>query len=125
MKVGGVQRTAPMKKVASFAIIAAAIGVGAYALHRSAVAPSTDDASIDAEVVHVAAAVGGRLSELPIEENALVAKGDLLFRIDQVPYQLAVTQAEADVELARAELETRRRALDTQRSAVVVATAQA
>src|SRR4030095_10070620 len=119
MKVAGLKRTTPVAKVVSLAIVAMAIGVGGYALHRSAVAPSTDDATIDAEVVHVAASVAGRISALPIEENAHIEEGDPLFQIDPVPYRLAVGQAEADVELARAELETRRRALDTQRSAVV------
>lgn len=107
--------------VASLAIIAAALilllSVGARQQRR----PWTDDASIDADVVHVAAAVGGRIITLPVTENAVVHKGDLLFQIDPFPYQLNVAQAESDLNLARAQLETQRRALSTQRSAVVVA----
>ena len=111
-------------RLASIAVVAVAIAIGGWAIHRSAVAPSTDDASIDADVVHVAASVGGRIVELPIEENSQVAEGDVLFKIDPVPYQLTVSQAEADLAIAQATLETQRRVLSTQRSAVAVATDQ-
>jgi multidrug efflux system membrane fusion protein len=105
----------------SLVIVAVVIAFGLYALHRSAVMPTTDDASIDADVVHIAAEVGGRIITIPVEENARVAKGDLLFQIDPVPYQLAVDQARANLEVAQAALETRRRILSTQRSTAVVA----
>jgi multidrug efflux system membrane fusion protein len=105
----------------SIAIIAAALLFAFYVGSRQSVRPWTDDASIDADVVHVAPAVGGRIVALPVVENGVVRKGDLLFQIDPYPYQLAVAQAQADVNLARAQLETQRRVLSTQRSAVVVA----
>jgi len=105
----------------SIIIIAAALvllfDIGARQQQR----PWTDDATIDTDVVHVAAAVGGRIITLPVAENSIVHKGDLLFQIDPYPYQLNVHQAEANLALARAQLETRRRTLSTQRSAVVVA----
>src|SRR5215470_17505675 len=111
-------------RAVSIAVVVAALTVGWWALNRSAAAPSTDDATIDADIVHIAASVGGRIVRLPIEENGQVAEGDVLFEIDPVPYQLAVSQAQADLELAQATLETQRRVLSTQRSAVVVATDQ-
>jgi multidrug efflux system membrane fusion protein len=110
--------------VVSLAIIAAAIGFGVYALHRSSIMPTTDDASIDADVVHIAAEVGGRIVDIPVQENTHVAKGALLFRIDPVPHQLAVDQARADLEVAKAALETQRRFLSTQRSNAAVAADQ-
>jgi len=96
----------------------------AYALHRRALRPSTDDATIDADVIHIAAAVGGRITAIAVTENMEVAKGDLLFQIDPLPYQLTVAQTQADLDLAEAALDTQRRALSTQRSAATVARGQ-
>jgi membrane fusion protein, multidrug efflux system len=105
----------------SLAIVVFAAVIALYTLHESDVYPSTSDSSIDADVVHVAAAVGGRVLEIAVTENARVAKGDLLFQIDQVPYQLSVAQAEADLHLAEAQLDTQKRAISTQRSAATIA----
>ena len=124
MRAAGTRRRAPWAFVISLAIIAAAIGFGLYALHRSSITPTTDDASIDADVVHIAAEVGGRIVSIPVEENSPVKKGDLLFQIDPVPYQLVVDQARADLAVAKAALETQRRFLSTQRSAATVAADQ-
>jgi multidrug efflux system membrane fusion protein len=101
-------------------IIAAALWIWTL---RSA-KPSTDDASIDVEVVHIAPLVGGRIIELPIHENELVHKGDLLFRIDPVPYQLNVAAAEANLDVARATVGSKRRFVSTQRWDAEIATGQ-
>jgi multidrug efflux system membrane fusion protein len=83
--------------------------------------PSSSDASIDADVVHVAAAVGGRILEIRVRENSLVHRGEVLFQIDPVPYQLLVSQAQADLTLAEAQLDTQRRFVSTQRSNAAIA----
>ncbi len=125
MKAAGTPRPRrPVGKLISLAIVAIAIGAGFYAFRRSAELPSTDAATIDADVVHVAASVGGRIIGIPVAENMLVARGDLLFQIDPVPHRLAVAQAEADLALAEAALDTQRRVLSTQRSAAAVAREQ-
>jgi multidrug efflux system membrane fusion protein len=124
MRAAGTLRRAPWASVISVAIVLAAIGFGLYALHRSWNLPTTDDASIDADVVHIAAEVGGRIINIPVEENSHVKKGDLLFQIDPVPYQLTVDQGRASLEVAKAALETQRRYLSTQRSAATVAADQ-
>jgi multidrug efflux system membrane fusion protein len=105
----------------SVLIILSALGVAGYTLHRRALLPSTDDASIDADVVHVAAAIGGRIIEIPVVENMLVENGALLFQIDPAPYRLSLAQTQADLDLAKAALSTQRRVLSTQRSGVIVA----
>jgi len=83
--------------------------------------PSSSDASIDADVVHVAAAVGGRILEIRVHENSAVHRGDVLFQIDPVPYQLLVAQASADLAVAEAQRETQRKYVSTQRSNAMVA----
>jgi multidrug efflux system membrane fusion protein len=120
----GARHHAPWAWLISLAIIAAAIVFGLQALHRRAIMPSTDDATIDADVVHVGALVGGRIIEIPVAENVRVNTGDLLFQIDPLPYQLAVNQAEADLHFAEAALATQDRVISTQRSAAVEAADQ-
>lgn len=111
---GGVKASSKLGRLITVAMIACGLGAIYYALHRSSEYPSTDAATIDADLVHVASPVGGRIVQLNATENATVNKGDLLFQIDPVPFQLAVTQAEADLALAKANLETKRRLIADQ-----------
>ncbi len=121
MKSAGHKRRAGRNTLISVGVIALAIVVGMYIDHRVTTYPSTDDASIDADIVHIASTVGGRVIDIPVTENASVAKGDLLFQIDPVPYELALKQAEADLAIAEAALETKRRLVSTQQSAATIA----
>ena len=124
MKPAGKAHRPSYAKIVSLAVIAVGIAMGIYAEHRSAIRPSTDDATIDADVVHVASAVGGRIIELAVTENAKVSKGDLLFRIDPEPYRLAVKQAEAELAVAAGTLDTRRRTIATDKSNATIASEQ-
>jgi membrane fusion protein, multidrug efflux system len=121
MRAGGNSQLVRAGRLISFVIVALAAAFALYTLHETRVHPTTTDSSIDADVVHVAAAVGGRVLEIRVSENVRVTKGDLLFQIDPMPYQLAVAQAEADLHIAEAQLETQRRVLSTQRSAALIA----
>jgi membrane fusion protein, multidrug efflux system len=124
METAGKTRTAPRGRLISVAIVALAVVFALYTLHESNTHPTSSDSSIDVDVVHVAAAVGGRIVQLPVSENARVAEGDLLFQIDPLPYRLAVEQTAADLNIAEAQLETQRRVLATQHSTAVIATDQ-
>jgi membrane fusion protein, multidrug efflux system len=101
MEAAGKSHVAPRGKLIAVAIIALAIAFALYALHDSEVHPTSSDSSIDADVVHVAAAVGGRVIQLPVVENLRVAEGSLLFQIDPLPYRLALEQSAADLGIAR------------------------
>jgi membrane fusion protein, multidrug efflux system len=111
-------------QLVSLGIIGIALAIGMFAWHQAVLFPSTDDAAIDADIVHVASEVSGRIIDIPVTENLRVVKGQILFRIDPVPYQLAVDQAHADLALAEAQLATQRRAVATQQAAAVIAAAQ-
>src|SRR5262245_38498624 len=123
MEARGSRRTRPLALAASIIIIAAGIAVAVALALKSH--PSTDDAALDAEIVHVAASVGGRIINLPVKENMQVHKGDLLFQIDPLPYQQLVNQAAANLDLARATLANQQRHVSTQRSAAAIAGEQA
>ena len=60
--------------------------------------PRTDDAYLQADLVHLAPDVSGRIVELDIRDNQSVRKGDVLFRIDPDPYRMRVDQARAAVQ---------------------------
>lgn len=121
MRAAGKPRFTIAARLVSLTVVALAVVLGMFAWQTSVAHPSTDDATIDAEVVHVASTVGGRIEEIAVAENDRVMPGQLLFRIDPVPYQQAVAQARADLALARASHATHGRAISTQRSAAVVA----
>lgn len=124
MKAAGKHSIASRGRLIALVIIVLAIALAVYAWHEDSHYPTSSDASIDADVVHVAAEVGGRVIDIPVTENARVAKGDLIFQIDPEPYRLAVAQAEADLSLAEAQLDTQRRFVATQRSNAVIAAEQ-
>lgn len=60
-------------------------------------APWTRDGRVRADVVQVAADVSGLVTDVLVHDNQAVKKGDVLFRIDPVRFQLALEQAEANV----------------------------
>jgi len=58
---------------------------------------STDDAYVKAAQVTISANVAGRVVELDVRDNQEVHKGDVLFRLDDRPYRIAVEEAEAQL----------------------------
>ncbi|MGZ8156857.1 MAG: HlyD family secretion protein [Burkholderiales bacterium] len=80
------------------------IGLTVLILTLNLVAPSTNDVRVINYVVQVVPRVTGRVTEVPVEPNRLVKKGQVLFRIDPVPFQNAVKQLEAKLVEARAKL---------------------
>src|SRR5271167_4821238 len=101
METAGKTGTTMRGRLISIVIVAFAVALALYALHESNTHPTSSDSSIDADVVHVAAAVGGRIIQLPVVENMLVAESSLLFQIDPLPYHLALEQVAADLGIAR------------------------
>ncbi|HKF60467.1 MAG TPA: HlyD family secretion protein [Dongiaceae bacterium] len=65
-------------------------------------APWTRDGTVRAYIVTMAPEVEGRIVELPVVDNQLVHKGELLMLIDPTNYKIAVRQAEAALSQAQA-----------------------
>jgi multidrug resistance efflux pump len=65
-------------------------------------APWTRDGTVRNYVVTMAPEVAGRIVELPVRDNQLVQKGDVLLVIEPTDYQIAVRLAEAAVQQAQA-----------------------
>jgi membrane fusion protein, multidrug efflux system len=121
VKAAGTRPRRRLAGLVSLLVVAGAIAAALYAFHRHALLPSTDDATIDADVVHVASPVGGKIIAIPVAENMQVAQGAVLFQIDPTPYQLTVAQAKAELDLAEASLGTRQRVVSTQQSEAIIA----
>ena len=57
----------------------------------------TDNAYLKADTVPVSIEVAGTVKEIFVKENELVSAGQLLFRIDALPYQVKVDMAKAEL----------------------------
>jgi membrane fusion protein, multidrug efflux system len=66
---------------------------------------STDDAYVRAAQVTVSANISGRVLDVAVHDNQKVHRGDVLFRIDDRPFRIAVEEARARVESARLSIE--------------------
>jgi membrane fusion protein (multidrug efflux system) len=62
---------------------------------------STDDAYVQAANVAISSNVAGRVQELEVHDNQAVHKGDVLFRLDDAPFNIAVKEASAQLSTAR------------------------
>jgi membrane fusion protein (multidrug efflux system) len=83
--------------------IAAAFGIAVYLAGEPYV--TTDNAFVRAAKVTVNARVAGQAVEIAVRNNQRVRQGEVLFRIDPEPYQIAVDQAEARLGSARLQIE--------------------
>lgn len=84
-------------------VIAAAFGATAYLAEESYV--STDNAFVRAAKITVNARVSGQAVEIDVHDNERVRQGQVLFRIDPEPYQIAVDEAEARLGGARLQID--------------------
>jgi membrane fusion protein, multidrug efflux system len=85
--------------------------------------PRTDDANVRANFIEIAPEVSGRLVQLPVKDNALVKKGELLFAIDPRPYEYALQLALSDQEALEQQIIDERRKIAAQGSSVEAAQA--
>ena len=84
-------------------IVLAAFGAAYYLAEEPYV--STDDAFVRAAKITVNARVAGQAVEIAVRDNQRVRQGQVLFRIDPEPYQIAVDQAEARLGSARLQID--------------------
>src|SRR4029077_11161679 len=66
---------------------------------------STDDAYVQAARTMISTDVAGRVVAVLVHDNQRVAKGDVMFQLDDRPYRIAVEQAQAMLDSARLQIE--------------------
>ena len=81
-------------------LLAAAGGLYLWWSHQAAF-PSTDDATLRADILIIVPQVSGRAESVTAVENGYVKTGDVLFTLDRSALQAAVDTAPAQLELAR------------------------
>jgi multidrug resistance efflux pump len=78
-------------------VIIPIVALTALILCLNVFAPSSADVRVIKYVVNIVPQVRGRVTEVPVEPNRPVKKGDVLFKIDPTPYQLQVNALEAQL----------------------------
>ena len=71
------------------------IALATTILFMNIVAPSSSDVRAMNYVIPIVPRVTGQVTEVPIEPNRPIKKGDVLFKIDPVPFEATVKAAEA------------------------------
>jgi membrane fusion protein (multidrug efflux system) len=84
-------------------LLLAVAGTAYYATQARYV--STDDAFVRSAKESINARVSGQVVEIAVVDNQYVHKGQLLFRIDPAPYDIAVARADAQLASARLQVE--------------------
>jgi membrane fusion protein (multidrug efflux system) len=84
---------------------------------------STDDAYVKADSTTIAPKVSGYIASVLVGDNESVKAGQVLARIDNRDYKVALDQAKADVAAAKAAVSNKQAALDAQQSVIEAARA--
>src|SRR5258705_419811 len=84
---------------------------------------STDDAYVKADNTTIAPKVSGYLREVLVGDNERVKTGQVLARIDERDFKVALNQAQADVAAARAAITSKQAQLEVQQAVIDAAKA--
>lgn len=87
-------------------VIGAALGFYIYANGGRYI--ETENAYVKSEIVTLSANVDGQVVEVYVDDNQAVERGQLLFRLDPRPFEIALSAAEADLRNAVQQIEALR-----------------
>src|SRR6266404_2380088 len=107
----------------SLGIVASAAMLGLTVLFKTAHHPRTDDATVLADYIGIAPQVEGPLVRLPVHDNQFVKKGELLFEIDERPYQYALERVLSEQAALEGQIADEQRKINALVSGVSVAKA--
>jgi len=82
------------------------VGLTVMILLLNIVAPSSHDVRVVNYVVPINPPVRGLVTEVPIEPNRPIKKGDVLFKVDPTPFEIAVKNLDASISQLRVQLVT-------------------
>jgi len=106
---------------AGLALVAAVLGL--VVLYHSHHHPRTDDAEVFANFIGIAPQVEGPIVRLNVRDNQFVKQGELLYEIDERPYEYALEKAISDEASLEGQIADEQRRIDALVSAVSVAQA--
>src|SRR5829696_10267274 len=84
----------------TLAILVLGILLFGWTMIADRLTPYTGDASVRTFVVRAVPEVSGKIIEVAVRDNQIVRAGDLLYRIDPIPFRIAVERAEAKLAAA-------------------------
>ena len=120
----GFLRRRPVVSAIGAVLLAATLGGGTLYMNYSEHFESTDDAFIAARQFALAPKVSGYITAVPVTDNQHVAAGDVIARIDDRDYRVALAQAEAQVAAAQASIQNVDAQLDVQQAQIAANQAQ-
>ncbi len=120
-------KTNKRKRIFFGAVAVLALAASAYGAHWFLVGRfhvSTDDAYVRANNTTLGARVAGHIAAIYPRDNALVHAGDVVFKIDDGDYKIAVDAARTKIDTQQATIERLGRQVSAQESAAEQAKAQ-
>jgi membrane fusion protein (multidrug efflux system) len=102
------RRAAALRLLLLIGVPVVAAGAGLAIWQQGGRFISTDDAYVKTDIAQISPEVAGRVVEVAVRDQTTVKAGDLLLRLDPVPYQLALDKAEATLDAARIQVENAR-----------------
>jgi membrane fusion protein, multidrug efflux system len=87
-------------------VVIVVIGGGGYLYFMGGRYQSTDDAYAQAATVSISSNVAGRVSEIEVHDNEFVHRGATLFKLDDAPYRIVVSDAAAHLADTRLQIES-------------------
>jgi membrane fusion protein (multidrug efflux system) len=88
-----------------FVLLPLALIGGGYWYVTGGSVMSTDDAYVEADKVGISTDVSGIVKEVDVSNNQHVDDGQVLFRLDDLPFRLALERADAQVGIVRNDLD--------------------
>jgi membrane fusion protein, multidrug efflux system len=113
----------PLGRAISIAIVTGAVIVGCFVLYHANYYPRTDDAEVFANYIGIAPQVDGPIIRLNVRDNQFVRKGELLYEIDERPYEYALENALSEQSALEGQIVDQQRKIAALVSAVSVAQA--
>ncbi len=101
-------RSRPWKRIALFMLLPVVLAAGAYEYVTGGSVMATDDAYVNAEKVGVSTDVSGIVRTVEVHDNEHVMFGQVLYRLDDQPFQLALQRADAQLGIIRNDVEALR-----------------
>ena len=120
----GFLRRRPVLSAIGALLLVSVLGGGYVYVDQAGHYQSTDDAFVAARQSSVAPKVSGYITAVPVTDNQHVAAGEVIARIDDRDYRIALEQAEAQVAAAQASIENLDAQLEVQKAQISANQAQ-
>ena len=92
------------RRIAALVAVALLLSVAGVYAYRAGGRESTDDAQVEGHITPIGTRIGGAVLEVLVKENQEVKAGDVLVKIDPRDYEVALSQARAELADADAAL---------------------